>query len=494
MKWIECDNRQGSVALGDIPVLEYADFYDTIRGLLDDPARHIFHYFALSLEERFRLVCLVADDRTGKVLVLAYDYEYYCEQELPSLTAIHPQVHPFEREIAESNNIVFAKNPWAKPLRTAFPDDYPFYKMEGDMLHEVHVGPVHAGIIEPGGFRFICQGEKVLHLEIALGYQHRGVEELMVKARPLRRSVLSEAIAGDSSIAHATASAMLAERLAGVEVPQRLWAERTIALEMERIAMHIADTGALCMDIGYQLGQVACEALRTVVINTMQLWCGNRFGRSLIRPAGTNCPLTPELSAAIAANLADVARRYTEVADDLKDTPSVLARFEECGVVTREQMQRIGAVGMAARASGLGRDLRTTHPWGIYGKELSHDPVVKEFGDVMARCMVRVREVRQSVEYIAGLLAGQGTGKLPGPDYALKLKPGTLAFAALEGWRGECVHVAATDEKGELISYKVKDPSVHNWMALALAVRGAGISDFPVCNKSFNLSYCGHDL
>ena len=235
----------------------------------------------------------------------------------------------------------------------------------------MNVGPIHAGIIEPGAFRFICNGERVLHLEIALGYQHRGVEHAFAATdNRLRQVLLAESIAGDSAVAHSTAFVETLEKLA-VQPRSRSYAlecERAVALELERMAVQIADTGALCMDIGYQLGQVACEALRTVTINTTQAWCGNRFGKGLIRPQGTNHPLTAEKIDLVRRNVADVRRRYDEVREDIKSSPTVLARLEQCGIVSREEMVRIGGVGQAARASGLLRDLRTTHPWGLYAR------------------------------------------------------------------------------------------------------------------------------
>ena len=509
MNYLATDNTAGSIRLEEIPEIAYADFYDLLNGWLADERCHVAHYFALPAGDRMRFYCLVLDDAEGRVLVTSHATGYYDETALPSLTARYPQLHPFEREIAERYGIRFDGQPWPKPLR--FPadrydrqssiDNYPFYTMAGKSLHEVNVGPIHAGIIEPGAFRFICNGEQVLHLEIALGYQHRGVEAAFTATENrLRQMCLAESIAGDSAVAHATAFAEAIEKLTGRERPAQLDRERVVALELERMAMQIADTGALSMDTGYQLGQVACEALRTMTINTTQAWCGNRFGKGLIRPHGTDHPLTAETSAMIRRNVAEIARRYDEVRRDIESSPSLLARFEQCGVVPRDEMRRIGGVGQAARASGLGRDIRATHPWGSFGKCLSHESIVEEAGDVMARLTVRSREVAQSARYIDRLLEiyEQKYGNLENPcgrpDYTSQLAPSSLSFGLVEGWRGETCHVVITDAEGRLTACRIKDPSLHNWLALALAVRGEGISDFPICNKSFNLSYCGHDL
>ncbi|MEG2612809.1 MAG: NADH dehydrogenase subunit, partial [Alistipes sp.] len=307
----------------------------------------------------------------------------------------------------------------------------------------------------------------------------------------LRQLLLAESIAGDSTIAHATAFTEAIEKL--THRTAQFDTERSIALELERMAMGIADTGALCMDVGYQLGQVACEALRTMTINTTQAWCGNRFGKGLIRPAGTNHPLTPQKAVMISHNVAEICGRYCEVCDDVRNAPTLLARFEQCGIVMHEQMAQIGGVGQAARASGMQRDLRTSHPWGTY-QHIHHTPITETDGDVMARLKMRFTEVQASAAWIAQLLDNFTPTEPSSPDYTTPLAASSLAFGLVEGWRGETCHVVVTNSTGAIATCKIKDPSLHNWSALALAVRGEGISDFPICNKSFNLSYCGHDL
>lgn len=505
MKYYITNNHSSAIPLSEIPEVDYMEFYEDMSQKLSSEDIHIAHYFAYpERDERLRFIAILLVDSSSEILVTSYATEYYDSCELRSLTALHPEVHPFEREISERYGVKFINMPWNKPLR--FPhdrfdkqssmDNYPFYTMEGASLHEVNVGPIHAGIIEPGAFRFICNGEKVLHLEIALGYQHRGVESEFTRDNNLLRQVLlSESIAGDSAIAHSTAFVEAVERLVkgGAKSPKQLQVERLIALELERMAMQIADTGALSMDIGYQLGQVACEALRTITINTSQAWCGNRFGKGLIRPMGTNFPLTKEKIEMIRENIADVRRRYNEVKDDINSSPSILARFEQCGVVSKEDMVLLGGVGQAARASGLKRDIRATHPWGAYS-ELNHKSESMPYGDVMSRLMVRCREVLQSADYIEELLSKLQPQEEARPNFNPELMPDSLSIALVEGWRGECCHVVITNSKGEIERVKIKEPSLHNWFALALAVRGEGISDFPICNKSFNLSYCGNDL
>ena len=500
--YLRTKNTASAVAIAEIPVVEYATLYEDLRERMSDARYHVAHYFATEIENGLRFYMLLLDDAAGDLLITSFIPDYYAEG-LASLTALHEQFHPFEREIYELYGVPFDGHPWLKPLRFSHDrrdkqstmDSYPFYEMEGEELHEVNVGPIHAGIIEPGAFRFICNGEQVLHLEIALGYQHRGVETEMVKTdNRLRQTLIAESVAGDSAVAHTTAYAELTERLANKSIDEALYRERFVAMELERIAMHIADTGALATDIGFQLYQVACEALRTVTINTTQAWCGNRFGKSLIRPFGTNHPLTEAKIETIRKNIADVARRYNEVRSDILEAQTLLARFEQCGLVSREEMRRIGGVGMAARSSGLVRDIRATHPSGYY-QRINHEAVIKHDGDVMSRLATRMDEVLQSIDYIHQVLANyKPSTTIAAPDYEAPLMPEALSFALVEGWRGEICHVALTDKEGAIAKYKVKDPSVHNWLGLAIAVRSEGISDFPINNKSFNLSYCGHDL
>ena len=498
------DNTATAVALKDIPEVGYAELYEDLKERLTNSRYHVAHYFATPDENRLRFYIIVLDDAEQKIMVASFAMDYYDDVALPSLTALHPAMHIFEREIAEQFKVEFGAMPWNKPVRFSFDrrnrnstiDNYPFYTIEGESLHEVNVGPIHAGIIEPGAFRFICNGENVLHLEIALGYQHRGMEHEFVSTdNRLRQTLLAESIAGDSAVSHAVTFAHNIEKLSGNMPTEELEVERIVAMELERMALHIADTAALSTDVGYQLGQVACEALRTMTINTTQAWCGNRFGKGVIRPAGSNFPLTIAKRDMILENVKEIARRYNEVKEDIKSSPTLLARFEQCGIVDRQEMQRIGGVGMAARASGLKRDIRTSHPYGAYAGKISHESVTKRQGDVMARLMVRCNEVLQSAEYIQQLLADYSpSNTISRPNYDAALTPSSLAISLVEGWRGEICHVAITDDKGAISTYKIKDPSLHNWLALALAVRGEGISDFPICNKSFNLSYCGYDL
>lgn len=502
-RFCEQKNNPAVVEVANIPVLAYPDFMNAINEQMQSGSVHCLAYFAVPEKDLYRFICCLGDDSNGKICILSHHLRKDNKPALDSLTKKHFNFHIFEREIHEETGVEFPGHPWMKPVRYSFDrfdktqvmDNYPFYRIDGEELHEVGVGPIHAGVIEPGYFRFICNGEKVLHLEIQLGYQHRGIERLFIQDVPgLRKIVLSENIAGDTAIGHSLCHVQLIESLAGRQAEKSLETERVIAVELQRIAIHIGDTAALCADIAYQFGQVVNEALRTIVINTMLQWCGNRFGKGLIRTAGTHYPVTRPLSEIILANLKEVEERFTRMADELFSMSGVLSRFESTGILTLSQAGLIGAVGMAARSSGLKRDIRWSHPFQAY-KEMDFEPVIFPQGDVWARAMLRKAEVEESIRIIRFMLAeynGRETGERPQTDQLLS--PSSLAISMTEGWRGEIVHAAVTDEKGQFKYYKVKDPSMHNWMALALAVRNQEISDFPLCNKSFNLSYCGHDL
>jgi Ni,Fe-hydrogenase III large subunit len=273
---------------------------------------------------------------------------------------------------------------------------------------------------------------------------------------------------------------------------ERLTVERAIALEHERMAVHTGDLSAICTDIAYQLGSSVFGRLRTPLINYFQEWCGNRFAKGLIRPGRSNFPLSVDLTRRWSEIIDAYEPELIEMYDEFSDLPSALARMERTGTVSRTSAMEIGMVGMAARASGLARDIRSSHPEGWFTSP-GHQPVIKNHGDVFSRTQMRKAEITQSISVIKAALES-----LPEPVSSERNMgspaPDSFAVSLVEGWRGEICHCAVTGHHGELVHYKVKDPSFHNWLGLALAVRQNEISDFPVCNKSFNLSYCGNDL
>ncbi len=492
-----------TVAIAEIPTLPYKKFAQNVHDLLDSQYNRCVAYYGYQTSGKLKFICAIADDSKHSIELLSYELNIKDKHELPAISEKHYSMHCYEREIAENWNVSFSAHPWLKPMRYPFNRsnqkktiaNYPFYQIDSDQLHEVGVGPIHAGVIEPGHFRFICNGEIVLHLEIQLGFQHRGIENLMVeKKKLLQRTTLCENIAGDSVIGHNLAFVSLMESLAGIEASERLQMERATALELERIAIHVGDLSAMFTDVAYQLGSNVLGALRTPVINYTQAWCGNRFGKSLVRTAGTHYPLHDKLIEKLNKLLEDFVNRFQEMNVLAFNMPSVLSRFENIGTNTVKQMQKIGAVGMPARMVGLPRDIRYSHPFGAF-KECFYKPTLLQTGDVNARGVLRKIEVEKSILLVQTFT--QDINKLPPPPkpvLEVKLKPNTFGISMTEGWRGEIVHCAITDDAGEIMHYKIKDPSFHNWLALALALRNQEISDFPINNKSFDLSYCGFDL
>ena len=499
MQHISINNNQ-SIALSEIPELIYSEFMKGNLELLSGkPERHCVNYFGYKTSDRIKLICCIADDVVHQIFVSSAIVD--AVSIIPSFTAQNHNFEKFEREIHENFGIPYSDHPWLKPLRYPYDrfdksqviGNYPFYKVESEELHEVGVGPIHAGIIEPGHFRFICNGEQIMHLEIQFGYQHRGIENLFLqKKKLLERTTLAENIAGDTAVGHSTAFVNLWESLCGYTPDPSLDFARTVALELERMANHTGDLSGVCADIAYQLGNSVYGRLRTPIINFLQEWGGNRLGKGLIRAGKINFPFTQ----ALADRLTEVFKAYepdfNEITEKLFKLPSALSRMEKTGVVTYEEVLEIGTVGMAARMSGLNRDIRASHPSNLYGSIL-HKPVIKHHGDVYSRVQIRKEEIRQSIGYLKQLIASVPEFKKSEEFTATPLSD-KFVISLVEGWRGEICHCAITDHSGNLVIYKIKDPSYHNWMALAQAVRNNDISDFPICNKSFSLSYCGQDL
>lgn len=493
-----------AIDLMKVEILSYDEFCKLVLHIFEQEDNHCLTYFAYKKDNGLQFIMAVADDKNHDIILLSHYLKSSDKQELKALSDKIFALHIFEREIHENFGIDFLNHPWLKPVRFAHNrtnknlqiSDYPFYTIDSEELHEVGVGPIHAGIIEPGHFRFICNGENVLHLEIQLGWQHRGVEQLFLdKKQNLQRNILAENIAGDTVIGHTTTFVQTMEALADKQVAEQTQIERALAMELERIAIHTGDIGALCTDAAYHLGANVFGILRTAIINFTQLWCGNRFGKSLVRLGGTHFPFTSELKKELLEMLLKFEKQFEEMANVTYRLPSIQNRFDFVGTVTQKQAYLIGTVGPSARMSNIKRDIRVTHPNFAY-QEFPYETITAEKGDVFARFLLKKKEIRKSIAWIRTLMNNYQfeTSKTEKPTYDLSLQPNKLAISINEAWRGEICHCAITDEKGELKHYKVKDPSLHNWKALELSLRNVEISDFPINNKSYNLSYCGHDL
>jgi Ni,Fe-hydrogenase III large subunit len=473
--------------LAAVPLLEMTEFR---RAVVDSVAEgaSLSVLFALPLaDNRHRLVAVLADPATGILRFTAAG----TGGSFPSLTPDCPAAHLFERAMFEDSGIVPEGHPWLKPVRRT--GDETMYRVEGDEVHEVAVGPVHAGVIEPGHFRFQCHGEQVMHLEISLGYQHRGAERLLSRGPDARTLHVVETIAGDTTVGHALAHCEALEGLGGCSVPARSLAIRAVALELERIANHVGDLGALAGDVAFLPAASFCGRIRGDVLNLTAAICGSRFGRGLVVPGGTRFDVDDHLAGALRERLGTIARDAHGAIELMWKTQSVTSRFEGTGVLTAETAGRIGLVGPAARASGIGRDVRHDFPSGWY--RFAHVPVsTTTTGDVSARAWVRWLEVQRSIAFVDDQLRGLPAGPVRAEVLPDALARRSIIATMVEAWRGESCHVVVTGPTGRFTRCAVVDPSFHNWLGLALAMRGGQISDFPLCNKSFNLSYCGHDL
>ncbi len=470
------------------------EFRAAIRARLGAGARLVTFYGRPSADPAEVILTAVVAE-AGRLEILRTSVSR--ERGYHTLTRDLPPLHIFERELYEQLGVQPHDHPWLKPVRfegasmgkTA---SYPFYKISGKEVHEVGVGPIHAGVIEPGHFRFMCLGETVHHLEIQLGYQHRAAESLLLERDARLLAPVIETIAGDSTIAHAWAYCDALEALAGVEVPAEIEWSRAIALELERVAMHLAGLAGMSTDIAFLQGGASYGRLRTTAINTSMLLCGSRFGRGWLRPASSRAVMTSEVAGTVQANLALLRKDVAIINEHFLSARSVQHRLQGVGTVTRAQALELGLVGMAARSCGLDLDARTQ----LQRPAFQRQPVkvvTEPGGDCWGRARLRIRELDESLGWLDAAVKACGTLQLSRATIGA-LAPDTLAISVAEGWRGEVVHCLETDGAGKLLHYKVQDPSLRNWFGLALAVRNNEISDFPICNKSFDLSYCGNDL
>jgi Ni,Fe-hydrogenase III large subunit len=466
---------------------EPRDFFEALRTRLSVGER-VVTFYGRAGEDEGSVVLTVVLEAARRLQALRTTIRR--DDGFHALSRDFPSLSIFEREIYEQTNAKPHDHPWLKPVRVS--REHTFYRVEGKEVHEVAVGPIHAGVIEPGHFRFTCLGETVHHLEIQLGFQHRGAEAELLKHEAWRLAPRVETLAGDSSVAHTWAYCAAIEALAGLTVPAPVGISRGIALELERVAMHLATLAGMCADIALLQGAATYGRLRTTAINTSMLLCGSRFGRSWLRPGGATATMSVATAKRVQENLALLADDLVIVDTHVSASRSVAHRLVDVGIVPETLAVELGLVGLAARASGVELDARTSLAGAPYDTR-PPERVVEVRGDCWARARVRMRELDVSLHWLRA--AVDAAGELaPSRAKVSALAPDTLAVAVCEGVRGEVVHALETDPIGRLRHYKAQDPSLRNWHALAMALRNEDISDFPICNKSFDLSYCGHDL
>jgi|SoiMethySBSTD1v2_1073268.scaffolds.fasta_scaffold140779_2 Ni,Fe-hydrogenase III large subunit/Ni,Fe-hydrogenase III component G len=476
------------------------------------------------------LILMVANDRRADKGVFEVHYLFAQDREdwflhatkdvsperlaITSLATFYYPASRFEREIYDLFGVKAVRHPDTRPLvRHAFwPEDYfplrkdaaprddfkddgapfPFLPVGGEGVYEIPVGPVHAGVIEPGHFRFSVVGETVIDLKIRLYFTHKGTEKLFEGRLPAEGVELAERISGDTTVGHALAYCQALEALAGIEVPERARFLRVILLEMERLYNHIADFGMIANDTGFAFAHVHCFRLRERLLRLNKRLTGNRLLRGGVTPGGVGHDMPQWLD--LPEELDAILKDFDEIVEICLGNTILMDRLEGTGALTHQTAVDHGVLGYVARASGIDVDARRNHPFAAY-EELNKLPwrtPVYTSGDVYARTMVRVEEVRESVNLIRVAAGNLRTGPLAAPLGPLPaFEP---AFGIVEGWRGAIVHWVMADDKGLMCRVKVKDPSFVNWPALSFALLKNIVPDFPLCNKSFNQSYSGNDL
>lgn len=492
MKLLEIQNNQ-IFNLDEIPFLDRVEFNHSVFTLMQNGSRMIA-LTPINRNDPRSIVAILLNNNLSVIQIVGCKFNN-SNFEFESWANDFAQTNYFECELSENYGFNPIKHPWLRPVRkqnTILNNvPYQFFKLEGEEVHEVAVGPIHAGVIEPGHFRFQCHGELVYNLEINLGYQHRGVENLFLKGNKNQRIILSESIAGDTTIGHTFAHCNAVENLSQTQISLRADVIRTIAAELERIAMHLSGLGGISNDIGFALPAASYGRLRTLAINSLTELSGSRFGRGLFNYGGVRINFTGDNLNILRTNLKKIQGDVLQINDYLFSSVGALSRFEDTGVANKKTAADIGLVGLAARASGLEEDIRIHFPYSAY----QYSPVsmlTLNSGDVFARARLRALEIDESLKFILDQLENIPQGEIKSEIGDINVNSGIVSL--VEGWRGEIVHIIFTGGNGEFIQYKIKDPSFNNWYGLSLALQKLGISDFPLCNKSFDLSYSGHDL
>jgi Ni,Fe-hydrogenase III large subunit/NADH:ubiquinone oxidoreductase subunit C len=456
--------------------------------------------------------CLV---HRGDYLVLATEVPLD-DSVLPSQAGHFPAADRMERHLHDLAGVVFSGQPdvrrwtrhlaWSQtdhplrldfpaagrpPRRTAADSDYPFVPVHGSGVYEIPVGPVHAGIIEPGHFRFQAVGEDVLTLEIRLGYVHKGIEKLAVDRDAAGLARLAGRVSGDSTVAHTWAACQAMERAAGCEVPPRANYLRALLAERERVANHLGDIGAICNDVGFAFAHVQCARLREQWQRRSRQLFGHRLLMDIVVPGGVAGDLGADDVETLRCDLRELRRAVDPVFRVVDDHPSLDDRLIDTGKLTPATAHALGCLGYVGKASGLALDVRMLNPYAPYD-DITLEVPVSEQGDVAARVRVRMAEVTASIDLMEQLL-----DMLPDGPVAVPLPapaPDAAGLGIVEGWRGEILTYVRFGESGRIARFFPRDPSWFTWPALERLIQGNIVPDFPVCNKSVNGSYSAQDL
>jgi Ni,Fe-hydrogenase III large subunit len=447
----------------------------------------------------------VLDDGLIGVLTLACPTGRF-----PSLGRVHAPAQRLERAIRDLHGLVPEDPPdtrrwldhgrWGvrQPLGRREPapatgDAYPFHPADGPPMHQIPVGPVHAGIIEPGHFRFTANGETVVRLEERLGYVHKGIDGLMAGATLQQAARLAGRVSGDSTVAYAIAFARAAEAALGVEPPPRAHWLRALMAELERIANHFGDIGAICNDASFSLMYAHCGILRELVLRAADACFGHRLMMDRVVPGGVAADLGNDGNAGLRTLVATVRRRFPELIELYDNTASLQQRTVTTGVLSHELAQQYGAGGFVGRASGRTFDARKVPGYAPYSS-LRFDIPLRQEGDVDARVWVRIDEVDQSLALIEQILDGLPQGALQAELARGAQRQAADGLALVESFRGDILAWVRIAPDGTVARCHLRDPSWFQWPLLEAAIEGNIVADFPLCNKSFNCSYSGHDL
>jgi Ni,Fe-hydrogenase III large subunit len=409
----------------------------------------------------------------------------------PSVGALHPPAIRFERAISDLHGLVAFDAPDDRPWLD-HDKPYAFLASEGWGLHQIPVGPVHAGIIEPGHFRFTCNGETIVRLEERLGYVHKGVEAMMAGAPLDLAATLAARCSGDSTVAYSLAFARAVEAATGLNVPERAVWLRALMAELERLANHLGDIGAICNDAAFALMLAHCGALREKVLRASEACFGHRLMMDAIMPGGVRADLDDEGARRLKSLVTTIRSGFPKLVELYDSTASLQDRTVNTGRLKPALARRFGAGGFVGRASGRGFDARRDLPYPPYDRLKFTVPTRIE-GDVNARVWIRIKEVEQSLRLIAQILAQLPQGDIGAPPNPDALGAGE-GLALVEGFRGDVLVSVRLAPGGRVELCHPRDPSWLQWPLLEAAIEGDIVADFPLCNKSFNCSYSGHDL